>query len=191
MGGFGSGKRWTKKRTVESCYGIDVATLKCWGELVPGVTERAGCFQWTRGLFDSTTASVVYVLTVGETRGTLRLAYRYGFAKEDVSHTVRLVTTRCHLGGVRWWLVCPLSWFGVACGRRVRKLYLGGKYFGCRHCYRLTYRSRQESDKRVYALVRKGVYAVGDPGSMSLPELGQSLKALEIIRKRLNRLRVS
>lgn len=36
---------------------------------------------------------------------------------------------------------------GVRCGRRVRKLYLppGGRYFGCRHCYRLTYTSCQES----------------------------------------------
>jgi len=33
----------------------------------------------------------------------------------------------------------------------VGKLYLppGGKYFGCRHCYNLTYKSCQESDKRI------------------------------------------
>ena len=45
---------------------------------------------------------------------------------------------------------------GHACNRRVAKLYLppGGRYFGCRHCYRLTYRSVQEHDKRVDALRR-------------------------------------
>jgi hypothetical protein len=38
---------------------------------------------------------------------------------------------------------------GPPCGRRVGKLYLPpcGRYFGCRHCYRLTYTSCQESHK--------------------------------------------
>jgi hypothetical protein len=30
------------------------------------------------------------------------------------------------------------------CRRRVQKLYLGGEYFGCRHCYELSYQSRNE-----------------------------------------------
>ena len=40
---------------------------------------------------------------------------------------------------------------------RVAKLYLppGGLYFGCRQCYRLTYRSAQEHDPRVSALFRR------------------------------------
>ncbi len=38
----------------------------------------------------------------------------------------------------------------VPCERRVGKLWLppGAIYFGCRHCYGLTYRSCQESHKR-------------------------------------------
>jgi hypothetical protein len=45
---------------------------------------------------------------------------------------------------------------GSPCYRRVGKLYLppGGRYFGCRHCYDLTYTSCQEHDKRVDALRR-------------------------------------
>jgi len=40
---------------------------------------------------------------------------------------------------------------GRVCCRRVAKLYLplGGRYFGCRHCYNLTYQSYKEHDKRV------------------------------------------
>jgi len=36
---------------------------------------------------------------------------------------------------------------GVACNRRVGKLYLppGGRYFGCRACYDLAYRSSQRA----------------------------------------------
>ena len=35
---------------------------------------------------------------------------------------------------------------GVACGRRVGKLYCppGSKYYGCRHCYNLSYECRNE-----------------------------------------------
>ena len=42
------------------------------------------------------------------------------------------------------------------CNRRVAKLYLppGGRYFGCRLCHGLTYKSAQEHDKRVDALRR-------------------------------------
>jgi hypothetical protein len=38
----------------------------------------------------------------------------------------------------------------------VSKLYLpsGGRYFGCRHCYRLTYRSVQERDPKLERLLR-------------------------------------
>jgi hypothetical protein len=40
-----------------------------------------------------------------------------------------------------------LSRNGVYCGRRVAKLYEapGAVYFGCRHCYDLSYESRNES----------------------------------------------
>lgn len=34
-------------------------------------------------------------------------------------------------------------------------MYLGGgKYFGCRHCYNLTYRCQKEHDSRVDALIK-------------------------------------
>ena len=59
---------------------------------------------------------------------------------------VSLITTPCNLGGVRYWFVCPLCKDGVYCGRRVGTLYLAsvGNYFGCRHCYDLSYGSCNE-----------------------------------------------
>ena len=67
-----------------------------------------------------------------------------------------VTTTRPRFGGLRWWFVCPLLVDGVACRRRVGKLYLPprARYLGCRHCHQLTYRSCQEHDKRVDALRR-------------------------------------
>jgi hypothetical protein len=45
-----------------------------------------------------------------------------------------------------------------ACGRRVGKVYLPnwGRYFGCRHCYGLTYASCQKSHKDDAFLRRMG-----------------------------------
>ena len=187
MGGSGSGERWSKKATVEGCYSVDTAALKRWKLLTPGVTDRAGSFQWRRGDEEKPSSSVTYLLTVGQASGTFRLLYSMRSGSDSFDYPVRLTTTPCHLGGVRWWFVCPLVVSGRACNRRVRKLYLRGSYFGCRHCHKLTYRSCQESDGRVYALIRAGLKGVGDPGRMSVTQLGIALKALTIREKRLDR----
>jgi len=64
--------------------------------------------------------------------------------------------THPYFGGVRWWFTCPCTVNCRVCGRRVRKLYLppGARYFGCRHCHDLTYRSVQEHDKRMGYLMK-------------------------------------
>ena len=69
--------------------------------------------------------------------------------KEQVSYRVNLTTTKPLYGGLRWWFICPLSIESNLCKQRVGRLYLppGGKYFGCRQCYGLTYTSCQESHK--------------------------------------------
>jgi len=66
--------------------------------------------------------------------------------KTDYDYKINLATTPCHFGGVRYWFICPLSVNGVYCGRRTGSLYLAssGNYFGCRHCYNLSYESRNE-----------------------------------------------
>lgn len=62
-----------------------------------------------------------------------------------------LTATRTSFGALRWWFMCPFLKEGNPCNRRVGKLYLppGTRYFGCRHCHNLTYRSVQKHDKRV------------------------------------------
>lgn len=64
----------------------------------------------------------------------------------DIQNKYPIVATPCNYGGLRYWFICPASKNGVYCGRRVGKLYLpvGYKYFACRHCYELTYRSKIE-----------------------------------------------
>jgi hypothetical protein len=191
MGGLGSGERWSKKAVVEGRYSIDTASLRRWKLLAPGAAGRAGTFLWGRDADGKASSSVAYVLTVGRETGTLRLLYALKSAGADLDYPVRLVATPCHLGGVRWWFLCPLSKNGVPCGKRVRKLYLSGRYFGCRHCHDLTYRSSQESDSRVYALLRGGLErltTLGDFSRMPVTQLCLAMKALTLEQKRLDRL---
>lgn len=81
--------------------------------------------------------------------GWFRLSYTKTRTGEQVDYRITLTTTRAPWGAVRWWFVCPLVTNGRPCGRRAGKLYLppGARYYGCRHCYRLTYTSCNESRK--------------------------------------------
>jgi hypothetical protein len=96
---------------------------------------------------------------------------------------VGLTTTRPRFGGLRWWFVCPLVVNGRPCQRRVGKLYLPprGRYYGCRHCYDLTYTSCQQHDKRVDALRKDPevlLQLAENLDGASLTQLGLILKAL-------------
>lgn len=81
---------------------------------------------------------------------SMRLTYthteNYSEEKTDLNYEIRLTTTKCNLGGVRYWFICPLSRNGIYCGRRCGVLY-GGKYFGCRKCYDLKYQSQADSNR--------------------------------------------
>jgi hypothetical protein len=77
----------------------------------------------------------------------LHLSYRVSIGGdwEDVAETVRIVRVLCRFGGGRPYFICPGMVDGIACGRRVAKLYGAGCYFSCRHCYCLSYASQGES----------------------------------------------
>jgi hypothetical protein len=73
---------------------------------------------------------------------------RFSGQKTDLNYVVKLVSTPCYFGGHRWWFICPIVSNGKACNRRVGVLYMGrGEYFGCRHCYNLTYKCQKERGK--------------------------------------------
>ncbi len=189
MGGTGSGRRrWSKKPVVEGRLAIDTADLKRWKLLGAGTKTSSGSLRW--GKADEGGSSVSYTLVTEGGAGTFGLNYQMGKLPEPIRYSVRMVTTKCHLGGARWWFICPLAKNGVACGRRIRKLYLWGRYFGCRHCHGLTYRSSQESDSRVYAALRGGLDLdrVVDAERLSITQLSLALKVLTFQQKRLDRL---
>jgi hypothetical protein len=150
-----------------------------------------GTVQWTLGKDDEIEeiASIGYSVRPSEDGTlTLKLIYQVTLAgrseKESVELPVQLEPTPMHFGGSRWWGRCPLAKDGRPCRRRIAKLYLppGGRYFGCRHCYRLTYKSAQEHDKRV-DWFRRNPDALNDvlrkgPKGMSIADLTVVIKAL-------------
>jgi hypothetical protein len=90
----------------------------------------------------------------------MRLSYTFSDNETGEStnydYRVPLVSAKCNFGGVRYWFKCPLEVDGRPCLRRVAKLYLPprGRYFGCRHCYDLTYKCQKQSNKRVNAILK-------------------------------------
>lgn len=130
--------RFGKKQTVENSYVVPISAIRQW--LVPGAVAST---SWT-GDFGLTCFSITVL--VGDIHADEPIWLDYG--GRDVPRLkipVYLQTTPAHFGGQRWWFTCPLLVRGVACNRRVAKLYLppGAKYFGCRHCHDLTYVSSQ------------------------------------------------
>jgi hypothetical protein len=133
------------KTTVEEATKLSIFKLKefgllcgfasstlTWTRKLSGHEKSIGILVDTKDLY----AEVNYTIT---DRGTGE--------ETDYDYRIDLTTTPCHFGGVRYWFICPLTVKGVYCGRRTGTLYLasGGKYFGCRQCYNLSYDSRNES----------------------------------------------
>ena len=137
MGGYGSGRctRSNTKPTVERFNALDVAFCVRNGVLNPG---SSGSLTWTKrrsGRVDS----VGYQCHAGP---VVRVAFNWN-GQESVAQDIQVEATFPHFGGERYWWTCGLSRRGIVCGRRVRMLYLRGRYFGCRHCHDLRYYSSQ------------------------------------------------
>jgi hypothetical protein len=111
---------------------------------------QAGSIIWTNRNGEET-ASMGAIVSTSDGEDYMRLSYtmtdRNTGKETHFDYKVELVTTPCNLGGVRWWFICPLSRNGVYCGRRVGVLYRAPRtdYYGCRHCYNLSYESRNDS----------------------------------------------
>ena len=149
MGGYGSG-RWrneTTRTTVEDCLFLSVDKLTSDRMIRPNV-QGSGILTWTRTSTGEVISRAGY--EVDTVHGSwLRLRYTRTAANDDVDYRIPLTSTPTPWNALRWWFICPLSVDGRHCGRRVGKLYLppNGRFYGCRHCYRLTYTSCNESRK--------------------------------------------
>ncbi len=135
---------WDRKVTVEEAMQLSIFKLKEYGLLIGFCgstltwTRRPSGHKSSIGILVDTEdlyAKVDYTVTDRNTGEKTKYDYKIG-----------LTTTPCNYGGVRYWFICPLSKNSVYCSRRVAKLYKapGTRYFACRHCYNLSYESRNE-----------------------------------------------
>jgi len=146
----------------EDCKDISIYQLRKWGSW--GSKKNgfplwsSNTITWTRN-FDNEKSSIGYVIDFSEE--TLKLKYRIRNGSEeewqDVENIYPLVSTPCKYGGKRYWFICSVYNNGVYCGRRVAKLYLGANshYFACRHCYNLSYESRNKNIRGKYGYVSR------------------------------------
>lgn len=147
MGGYGSGRRsgGSRRDLVEDCWVIDLNFMVRDGLLDVKHRVKSSLHWWQRDS-GKEVSSIGYELDLREQ--WIGLQYRRLPGGEPVDYRFALTTTYLPWGNKkRWWFICGLRCDGVTCGRRVGKLYLPpcASYFGCRHCYDLTYQSSRES----------------------------------------------
>ena len=128
----------------------------------------AGSWQWTRD------GERVASITARAEEGRLVLSYNYrrhGDEWQSVEEPVPIVRVPCPFGGSRPYFLCPGVVNGVTCGRRAAKLHGLGRYFLCRHCYRLAYGSQSEGgwDRALRRANKIRQRLGGDPG-MAFPD---------------------
>ena len=132
------------------------------GCLAPG---WVGGWQWTQD--DEQLASI----NLRTEADRLHLSYRVrigGGDWDDVEEPVAIIRVPCRYGGTRPYFICPGVVNGVACGRRVAKLHGPGRYFLCRHCYRLAHASQSEDtwDRTLRKANKIRIKLGGDPGML-------------------------
>ncbi len=149
LGGFGA-------RLADESKSLNIFWLKKAGYLSG---SSIGTITWKLG--HQEIVSCVIAIHVFPPDRFIRLTFKVEqpSSKKDqtTDYKIKITTTPCYFGGVRYWFVCPLIHDGIACNRRVAILYLpsGASYFGCRHCYNLTYKTQQRHGCRLYSTFSK------------------------------------
>ena len=183
MGGLGSGYyfHWKKKTTVEACLCLDANYWMRKGVLRAGLIFSSAC-RWTDGRTGEEQSAIGYTVDTLDL-ASARLQLNYTNGEETIHYAIPLQVTYPHFGGLRWWFVCPLERNERLCNQRVGKLYLppAGRYFGCRHCYELTYRSVQKHDKRVDFLRKNPALALAILKNRQSAPLNQFLRAIDAL----------
>lgn len=160
MGGYGSG-RPSYKQKAEDCRSLDVNRLHREGCLRPG---RLGNWVWTQD------GEEVGRIGYQAQDGRFVLNYRvsqYGGDWESIRQSITLTHADCHYGRKRPYFRCPGVVNGRHCGRRVGKLFSGGRYFLCRHCYNIGYSSQSEPryDRMLRRANKLRMALGGEPGT--------------------------
>jgi hypothetical protein len=177
MGGYGSGRPGSGRRTTGDMWKLDVRRLKREGLLTPG---RCSTVSWSHNGQKAASISII----AHADRVTLKYRSRLqdGDKWEDKEYPVALQWTACHLGGRRLWFLCP------CCGRRVAVLW-GGRIYACRHCHRLSYPCQREAPHdRLLSRALKIRDRLGWKGDWGLKPKGMHQKTFDRLVREYRRL---
>ncbi len=125
MGGWG-------RPVVEDGLTLDLARIIRSG-------RNSGVLTWTWGT-NGGQASIGFDLDLAADR--LTLDYTVGDDRRPIKQSIRLTVTYPHFGGVRRWMICPVT------GKRCGKLYsnAGSDLFLSREALGLVYESQREDE---------------------------------------------
>jgi hypothetical protein len=106
--------------------------------VIHGLKIGGASFGWQWWQRDQVTGSISARVQIDECKATLVLSYVLNGA--SITQFIRLDTSPCRFGGVRWFAFCPET------GRRVGHLYIGGRGALSRHAYGLAFNSQREGE---------------------------------------------
>lgn len=158
MGGIFSGRwgNYKKKQTVESCYKLNINNF-C--RVVSLNNGEKGTFNYGENFKGHFEITAPYTLRIDGEEIPLDalITLSYYINGERVISPLYVSSSPAYFGNKRYWVLCPAyKKNGRICLKRSYKLYLpkNAKYFCCRECYGLTYKSVQTRDKRVEELLK-------------------------------------
>ena len=124
---------------------LDLAKMMRGGHFVPGLVQRSSITWSSPYSGEWIVTAALECEMIDPTHGSVRLrhvAYTApGLPAAAQDYRVQLTTTAQHLGGRRWWFVCPHG------GHLARVLFLpmGGSIFASRMAYQLPYACQGET----------------------------------------------
>ena len=144
--------KWSERLAVEDCLPLRIVDLTR-RRLLRMQSDPWCTYGWGR---DNSEGQIAFrVLRADQVPRAVELVHTVSGGSLSrqirIQEFVRLTGSACHFGGQRYWFLCPRG-----CGRRAGVLYLrsGLARFACRKCLDLTYRSCQEHDRRVDAMMK-------------------------------------
>lgn len=126
-----------KKQTTDDLLQLSVSWLKR-QDFLQKNTIKNGEIYWTRLSYGGESHRIGEIKILSNFYGEnsyIELNYTYK-DNEHLNYRVQIISTTPNYGGKRYWFVCP------QCGKKVAFIYCK-KYFWCRHCHNLCYKTQQ------------------------------------------------
>ncbi len=182
------GRQASGRPNATSSLRLDLAKMMRGGHFVPGMMLRSSITWSSPYSGEWIVTAALECEMIDPTHGSVRLRHMAytapGLPAAAQDYRVQLTTTAQHLGGQRWWFVCPHT------GHLARVLFLpmGGSIFASRTAYQLPYACQGETPAdRAMRRARKARARLGitDPNLCGAIPMPKPLRMRETTYRRL------